>query len=132
MSNDNTSIFRGMYESFAKGDVPTVLGMMDANVVWEESDAPGHPWGGKNHGPEGVLNKVFMAIVNNFDSFTVTPNEFVVTDDRVLAIGRVSGTAKATGKSFECDFVHIGTFKDGKLTRFQGLEDSAYLMSTLS
>ena len=132
MAGDNVAVVRGIYEAFAKGDVPSVLGAFDPGISWEESTAPGHPWGGINTGPDNVLNKVFMQIMGNFDSFSVVPTEYVGADDRVFALGTITGTAKATSKSFSADFCHILTVKDGKVTRFQGIEDSAAIMSTLS
>ncbi len=132
MANSNVETTRGIYEAFAKGDVPTVLAAFDPNIVWEESEAPGHPWGGKNHGIDGVVKGVFMQIPANFDNFSVMPQDYVEAGDRVIAIGRVSGTSKATGKSFEGDFAHILTFSGGKVSRFQGIEDSAALMAALN
>lgn len=48
---------RGLYEAFGRGDVPTVLGAMDPQIAWYESE--GHPYvrGGEPfNGPEAVLS----------------------------------------------------------------------------
>jgi len=29
---------QGLYEAFAKGDVPTVPGFLDANIAWTEAE----------------------------------------------------------------------------------------------
>ena len=38
MSQENIQLIRGLYESFGKGDVPTVLGQMDQNIEWREAE----------------------------------------------------------------------------------------------
>src|SRR5438132_1138977 len=39
---DNGAIISGLYASFAKGDVPAVLGELDPNVEWREADPLPH------------------------------------------------------------------------------------------
>lgn len=35
----NVESVRGLYEAFAKGDVPTVLAFLDSNIAWTEAEA---------------------------------------------------------------------------------------------
>jgi ketosteroid isomerase-like protein len=35
---DNVAIIRKVYEAFEKGDVPTVLGLLDAKIAWSEAE----------------------------------------------------------------------------------------------
>lgn len=34
----NMAVVDGLYQSFVKGDVPAVLAVMDANIVWNEAE----------------------------------------------------------------------------------------------
>ena len=34
MSHENVEMVRGLYDSFGKGDVPSVLGKMDHAIEW--------------------------------------------------------------------------------------------------
>ncbi len=52
----NLESVQGLYEAFAKGDVPTVLGFLDANIAWTEAE--GFPYGGTYNGPDAVLAEV--------------------------------------------------------------------------
>ena len=38
MSQENMTVIRGMYESFSKGDVISVLGQMHQHIEWREAE----------------------------------------------------------------------------------------------
>lgn len=121
---NNVEIVRGLYESFAKGDVPAVLGGMDAQVEWREADnfiyADGNPY----VGPNAVLEGVFMRLGTEWDGFKVAPAQFHGDGATVFVQGRYGGTYKATGKSVDAQFMHVWTLRDGKVTKFQQYTDT--------
>ena len=100
----------------AKGDVPGVLGIMDPGIEWTEAE--GFPLGGTYHGPQAVLEGVFMRLGSDFDGYAAVPHEFIDGGDIVVALGTYSGKYRATGKSFEAPFAHVWTLRDGKAVRF--------------
>ncbi len=112
----NLNIVQSAYAAFAKGDIPGVLGVLDAEAVWTEAE--GFPYGGTYYGPNAVLEAVFMRVGVEWDSFTVEPAEFIDGGDTIVALGKYSGTYKATGKSFQADFAHVWKLRDGKVVRF--------------
>ena len=67
MSQENIQLIRGLYESFGKGDVPTVLGQMDQNIEWREAEnfiyADRNPY----VGPQAVLEGVFMRLAAEWE-----------------------------------------------------------------
>jgi uncharacterized protein len=112
----NLESVRGLYEAFAKGDVPTVLGFLDADIAWIEAE--GFPYGGTYNGPNAVLSGVFMRLGSEWDGFAVVPDEFIDGGDAIVVLGKYSGTYKATGKSFKADFAHVWKIRAGKAVRF--------------
>lgn len=126
----NVNIIQGVYEAFAKGDVPGVLGILDANIVWKEAD--GFPLAGAYHGPQGVLEGVFMRLGPLWEGFTVTPQEFIDGGDTIVALGHYSGKAVATGKSFQADFAHVWKFQDSKVVRFVQYVDTLIVQQSLT
>lgn len=52
------------------------------------------------------------------------PRRFLADDDTVAVIGYTKCLAKPTGRTYETDFVHLVTVKDGKITRFQKFFDT--------
>jgi ketosteroid isomerase-like protein len=112
----NLKSVQGLYEAFAKGDVPAVVGFLDADIAWTEAE--GFPYGGTYHGPNAVLEGVFMRLGTEWEGFAAVPAEFIDGGDTIVVLGKYSGTYKATGKSFRADFAHVWKIKDGKAIRF--------------
>ena len=119
----NLDLVRQVYEAFAVGDIPTVLGVLSPEVHWTEAE--GGPYGGISIGPDAVLENVFMKLGGEWDGFAAVPREFVSDGDTVVALGEYSGTYKATGKSFKAPFAHIWKFEHGKAVAFQQYTDTA-------
>jgi uncharacterized protein len=124
MSN-NTHTVKALYEAFARGDVPYVLGVLDPQCVWNEAEnfiyAAGNPY----VGPDEVLNGVFAPIGAQWDGFSVNPEQFVSEGATVIALGRYAGTFKSTGKKVSAQFAHVFTFDKGKVVEFQQYTDTA-------
>lgn len=112
----NLNAVQGLYEAFAKGDVPSVLGFLSPDVAWTEAE--GFPYGGTYNGPNAVLEGVFMRLGTEWDSFAAVPDEFIDGGNAVVVLGKYSGTYKATGKSFQANFAHVWKIQDGKAIRF--------------
>lgn len=53
------------------------------------------------------------------------PAEFIQDGDRVVVLGRFEGRARDTGRTWSTAFVHLLTFADGLLTRWQAFFDTA-------
>jgi ketosteroid isomerase-like protein len=120
---------RGVYDAFAKGDVPAVLGFLSADIEWTEAE--GFPYGGTYTGPDAVLAGVFMRLGTEWDGFAVVPEEFIDGGDRVVALGEYTGTYKATGKSFRANFAHVWTLREGKAVRFVQYVDTLLVHKAL-
>jgi ketosteroid isomerase-like protein len=129
MSNQNLDGVKNLYDAFAKGDVPAVLNFLSPDVVWVEAE--GFPYGGAYHGPDAVLNGVFMRLATEWDGFAAVPHEFIDGGDTIVSLGKYSGTYKATGKSFQADFAHVWKIKDGKAFGFIQYVDSALVNRAL-
>jgi ketosteroid isomerase-like protein len=119
----NLDVVRGLYQAFAVGDIPGVLGALAPDVHWTE--AAGGPYGGVSIGPAAVLENVFMKIGGEWDGFAAVPREFVSEGATVVALGDYSGTYKATGKSFTAPFAHVWKFEGGKAVSFHQHTDTA-------
>ncbi len=65
MSEENVNIVRQGYDAFNRGDVDTVMGIMDPNIEWQEPDVEGLPDRGTHHGSEAVASNVFASVVES-------------------------------------------------------------------
>ncbi|GAC1434320.1 MAG: hypothetical protein NVSMB51_01180 [Solirubrobacteraceae bacterium] len=122
MSEQSIEFVKDVYGSFARGDVPAVLGAFADDIEWYEAE--GMPYGGLHRGGEAVAQKVFGPIAEDVEGFAVVPEEFVGSDRTVAAVVRYSGTGKATGKALDLPVVHIWDIRDGKLARFRQFIDT--------
>ena len=59
-----------------------------------------------------------MRLGSEWNGFACVPHEFIDGGDTIVALGKYSGTYKATNKSFEADFAHVWKLREGKAVRF--------------
>ena len=129
---DNVTLLKNLYDAFAKGDIPTVLGAMSADIRWHEAESnPYMPSGDAWVGPDAVLNNLFMKLGAEWDGFGVHPKSFHAAGGSVIVEARYSGKYKATGKSLDAQVCHVWDVKDGKVTRFQQYVDTARLQDAM-
>jgi ketosteroid isomerase-like protein len=92
-----------------------------ADTEWHEAE--GMPYGGRYRGSREVFEQVFSRIAVDVEEFSAQPDELIPAgDDRVLALGRYSGTAK-NGK-LDAAFAHLWTVKDGQVVKFVQYADT--------
>jgi uncharacterized protein len=127
---ENEQIARKLYEDFAKGNVPGVLGALDPKIEWNEAENFIYAQGSPFIGPEKVLQEVFVRLGTEWNDFRATPNDFAVSGDRVFVAGRYQGTFKPTGKSMDAQFMHVLTIRNGKITVFQQYTDTLQVHRT--
>jgi uncharacterized protein len=130
MSHDNIAFVRSLYEAFSKGDVPTVLAGFADDIEWNEAE--GMRYGGQYHGPEAVAENVFGPITSDIEGFDVTPEEILADGDRVVVLLTATGTAKESGNKLSMPAAHVWTVRDGKVTYFRQLADSATMNAALA
>ena len=125
---DNVGLLKSLYDAFAGGDIPAVLGAMSPDIKWHEAESNPYMQSGEAWvGPDAVLKNLFMRLGAEWDGFAVHPRTFHDAGDSVIVEARYSGTFKKTGKKADVQACHIWDVKDGKVTRFQQYVDTAKL-----
>jgi ketosteroid isomerase-like protein len=119
----NHTLVRSLYAAFAKGDVETVLQSLAADVVWSEPDNPFNPAAGTRHGRSGVLEWLRLGHESE-EILSLEPRQFLSGNDIVAVVGHMRCRARATGREYESDFVHLVTLRNGLITRFQEFFDT--------
>jgi ketosteroid isomerase-like protein len=119
----NKEIIQGLYESFARGDVPSVVAGFDENISWTEAD--GFPLAGTYVGPQAVVENVFMRLGEFSDNWGVVVDQLIADGDTVVANGRYTWNHKETGTPCEVRMAHVWTLADGKAIRFLQHVDTA-------
>ncbi len=110
-------IIKGVYEAFAAGDVPTILGAFAETMSWTEAE--GFMYGGTYVGGNAILENVFMKLGTEWEGFTAVPSKIVDGGDgNVATFGSYSGKYLQTGKSVSVPFAHEWEVRDGKVVKF--------------
>lgn len=124
MSQENMDIIKGLYDAFARGDIPAVLGGLDAHVDWREAE--GFLYADQNPyiGPGAVLSGVFARLGGEWEGFQAKPDSLLDGGEAVIAQGHYSGVYKATGRSVLAQFAHVWTLRGGKVVTFQQYTDT--------
>lgn len=132
MSAENKHAIEGLYAAFGRGDVQSIIGALDPEIEWWEAEnfiyADKNPY----RGPQTVLMGVFGRIMNDWDGFTVTPEEVLDAGDTIVGRGYYAGKYRKTGRSVKAQFAHVFKMRDGKVVKFQQYTDTAQFQNAVS
>ena len=122
MSSENVGVVKQGFEAFGRGDLDAVAETFDEQVEWWSSEEL--PNGGKIQGRDAVIQS-FAAIGEDWDDFTLEPEQFLDAGDWVAVRGTYRAKAKASGQAVEGRFGHFVEVRDGKTVRGEYHSDSA-------
>lgn len=124
----NLAVVNGVYESFSRGDIPAVLGALDAAVVWNEAEGNALADGNPYIGPDAVLQGVFARLGAEHEYFRLKDIQLhEISGNRVLATLRYDARRKANGAQIDAQAAHLWSLQDGKITGFQQYTDTRQL-----
>jgi len=125
---ENVAVVDAIYKAFATGDMPSVLGALDAKVVWNEAEGNEMADGNPYIGPDAVLQGVFARIGADHEYFNVKDIELHdMSSNQVLATLRYDAKRKKNGQLIDAQAAHLYTLKDGKVVAFQQYVDTKQL-----
>jgi ketosteroid isomerase-like protein len=116
MSRENVEIVRDSLTAFAERGLDAMVEFWDADIDWRAIvGAPDDV--GEMHGPEAV-RRYLPDWIDIFDNVTNVPEELLdIGEDRVLAVQRATGRAKASGVETENRYAVVYTLREGKIVR---------------
>lgn len=121
----NSQTVESFYAAMGRGDIPTAIGTLDAQIVWREAENFVYADHSPYVGVDAVLSGLFARLGGEWDNFSAVPEQIVDGGDTVVALGRYGGVYKATGAKVNAQFVHVFRFKNGKVAEFQQYTDTA-------
>lgn len=124
----NIQVVKDAYTAYLRGDIQAVIESLSDNVEWV---APAiEPVAGTYRGPNDVAT--FFRKVNETSEFSsFDSREFIAQGDRVVVLGRYKGTARATGRVYDCEWAMAFTVVNGKISKFQEYTDTAAIAAAL-
>ncbi|KFF12089.1 ketosteroid isomerase [Chryseobacterium soli] len=119
----NLEIVKSTYEGKTSEENGKNLATYAASdISWTE--AKGFPYAGTYIGLEEISKNVFSRLANEWIDYKFTPEEYVASEDKVVAYGTYTGTYKVSGNPFEARVAHIWKLKNGKIIKFEQFVDS--------
>jgi uncharacterized protein len=122
--NEKAKVIAKAYEAFGRGDVASVLALVDDNCDWNGPASKEIPYHGKFKGPSGAA-KFFDGIMSSVRVTSFEPKTYTTEGDTVMTTGVWSGVALATNKPFTAIWAMHFIVKNGKITYTQTYEDTA-------
>ena len=126
----NTDSLKEGYEAFGRGDLEGATATFSDNIRWENPEAPQMPNNGVTEGKDAV-KQLFAELGNYWESFNITPDEFIESGDTVVVLSHSTSKGKDTGKEVKLPWVHVWRYSDGKVTEVQALTDTALAADAL-
>jgi ketosteroid isomerase-like protein len=115
----NQAIIENAYQAFARGDIPTVLEVLDKNILWH---VPGRgPLSRDYRGHAEVLGFFQRFMELSGGTFRIAVDDVLAKGDRVIVM--VTESAQRNGREWSSPQVHAWTVKNGRATvfwQFQG------------
>lgn len=119
----NLDIIKSTYEGkTSEENGKNLVKYVAVNISWTE--AKGFPYAGTYIGLESVTENVFSRLGSEWIDYKFTPEDYVASDDKVVAYGTYTGTYKITGKPFTARVAHAWKLKNSKIVSFEQFVDS--------
>jgi ketosteroid isomerase-like protein len=116
MSRENVEVVRDSFTAFAQRGLDAMAEFWDADINWRAIEGAIDDVG-EMHGREAV-RRYLEDWIDVFDNVTNVPEELLdIGDDRVLAVQRATGRAKASGVETEIRYAVVYTLREGKIVR---------------
>ena len=120
----NVQTVKDFFAAIGGGDREALLALVDKDIEWI---IPGEDWplAGTYRGHAGLAD--LLETASNAIETSTEPREFVAQGDRILVVGFAKGKIKATGKTFEDEWIFAITVRDGRLTSIREYVDTQAL-----
>ena len=114
---------RDFYAAIAAGDTGKMVGLMTPDIEWISVV----DFNIQDRGPEEVMKKVFVPLMQEWESFSPAPSEFLVDGSTVVSLGRFACVHRATHKRADLAYAHVWDIQDGKIERHRQYIDTLAL-----
>ena len=125
MSQQNIDLVQQGYAAFGRGDMPTFLSLLDANIEWTTPGMSDLPTAGTRRGPAQV-GEFFGVLADLVEFEHFEPQTFFAEGDRVVVLGTARSKVKGgSGQPLIENWCHSFKVRDGKIVEFFEYLDTA-------
>ena len=120
----NKGLIQSVYDAFGRGDIQAILSNLTDDVDWTLEGPSIIPFTGKRKGVAQV-KLFFDALATTQTNQKLTMEPLIAQGDQVAGVGRYAATVTATGTRFDTPVSHFFTIRNGKITRFVDVIETA-------
>lgn len=112
------------FAALGEGDIKTLLdGFTEDVEIYNPGPKDIIPYAGTYRGQEEAV-QYFKSLGEAQEFKRFEPREFIAQGDKVAVVGYEETNVRATGRSFELDWVIVFTFRDDKIASIHIYEDT--------
>ncbi|MBW4646836.1 MAG: nuclear transport factor 2 family protein [Goleter apudmare HA4340-LM2] len=126
----NLEITRELYRAFREKDYDAFLRICTPDLEWIQNE--GFPRGATHRGAEAVVEGVFKAFDDNWESWSFDIEQYLDAGETIIVIGSYAGCYRSTGKSFRSSAAHVYDFSNRKVCRFRQFTDTKIIWNAMS
>lgn len=125
------AVVAAFYQALKQRDVAQIVALLDPAVEWTEAERFPY-FSGTWKGPQEIIDRLLVPLGRDWEYFEVTPEDYIVEGDRLVAFGRYAGRYRSTGLAMEAAFAHHWAVAAGKIVKFVMYTDTAKVMEALA
>lgn len=123
-TQENKQLVIEGYRLFQSGDIRKLLDLYHDDAEWTGPELEFVPFSGAYHGRAGIA-EFFAKLDGSVRTERFEPQQFIAEGDKVVVTGVATWLAKPTGRSYDSEWVHVFTVRNGKVARFDMYYDTA-------
>lgn len=114
-----------LYEALAGGDKQRLSALLHPAFVGRTTAGLPFGLGGQYDGPDDMRRRFWGGIAKHFIATAIADDMRVLDDDRLLVHGRYVGQGRTGGADLTAAFMHLLSFREGRISALVQLTDSA-------
>ncbi|MCU7933435.1 MAG: nuclear transport factor 2 family protein [Candidatus Thiodiazotropha sp. (ex Dulcina madagascariensis)] len=122
MLTDPKQLVIKVYEALAKGDRQRLQDLMAPEVQWSDNAPPEMRGGGTFFGIDAII-KYVASNIGETTTFKIEREWMVSEENRVVVLIHETARVQRTKRMFEIFSIHVFTFVDGKVVKFENFFD---------
>ncbi|MEW2418269.1 nuclear transport factor 2 family protein [Streptomyces sp. NPDC046866] len=130
MSTQNVEVVRRFFQLFEEGRLADIEALLAPDFEWVYHGPASLPWAGVRRGVTGF--REFFGIVRELIQVQeCIAHEYLDAGDRVVVLGVSRTLVLANGARYEAQWMNVFTVRDGLISRYLDLYDTASVVEAL-
>lgn len=126
---NNIEIIQQLQQAFKQKDFETFEQICSPDIQWIQN--PGFPNGSTHYGTKAIIENVFKAFNNDWESWGFEVEEYLDAVNSVIVIGCYKGIHKVSKKSFTSSTAHVYDLANAKVMKFRQFTDTKVIWDAM-